>query len=64
MTSEDPAPEIHQLHHGAPLANELENLGREQGDSLRVIEPESARETLLRDDACPVEHELLEVARG
>ncbi len=46
------------------VANELEELGREERDRLRIVEPQASGEPLLRENARPVEDELVEVARG
>ena len=57
-------PDVHELGDAAPVANQLEELGRDERDGLRVVEAEPAREALLREEACAVKEELVDVARG
>ena len=57
-------PEVHQLGDAAPVADELEELRRDQRDGLGVVEAEAAGEALLREDPGAVEDELVELPRG
>ena len=58
------APDVHQLGDTAPLADELEQLRRDQRDGLGVAQPEPAGESLLRDHPRAVQDELVELPRG
>src|SRR5207245_967913 len=59
--AEDRAAEIHQLGDRAAVADQLEQLRREQRDRFGIVQPQAAREAFLRDDARTVEYELVEV---
>ncbi len=51
--------QVHQLGDRAPVADELENLRRDQRDRLRMIELQPAREPFLREDAGLMQRELV-----
>ena len=55
--------EVHQLGDRAPVAHELEELARDEGDGLGVVEPEPAREALLREEAGLVQCQLVDLLR-
>ena len=58
------APDVHQVGDGAiAVANELEELRREERDGLGVVQAQTAREPLLGEAASAVENELVDVAR-
>jgi hypothetical protein len=48
---EKPAPEIHELGHGSSVPDKFQELSRDQGNALRVIESHSASQALLGQDA-------------
>ena len=47
--------EVHQLGDRAAVADELEELRRDQRDRLGVVQPQAARQALLREEAGLVE---------
>ncbi len=52
--------EIHQLRDGATVADELEQLRGDERDRLGMVQPDAAREPLLREDASLVKEELVD----
>ena len=59
---EQPAAEVHQLGDAAAVADELEQLGGDQRDRLRMVEAEPAREALLGQMAHAVKQQLVDFA--
>src|SRR5687767_3358005 len=57
------APEIHELRDGTTVANEFEQLCRDQRHRLRMVQPDPAREPLLREKASLMEHQLVDFTR-
>ena len=57
------APEVHQLGDAAAVANELEELRRDERHGLGVVEPKAAGQALLGEDARAVKEELVDVTR-
>ena len=55
--------QIHQLCHRAPITDELEHLRADQRDGFGVIQPEAAREPLLREMTGLVQCKLVELMR-
>ena len=53
-------PEIHQFGNRAAVADEFENLCRDQRHGFRMIQPQSAREALLREKPRLVQRQLVE----
>src|SRR5262249_29164686 len=62
VAAEDRAADVHELGDRAAVADQLEQLRREQRDGFGGIEAEAAREALLRDEPGLVEEELIEIA--
>jgi hypothetical protein len=62
-SAEDPSPDVHEVGHGATVANELKKLRGEQGNRLGVTQAEATREALLREKSSAVKDQFVEVAR-
>ena len=56
-------PDVHQLGDAVAVANELEELRGDERHRLGVVQTETARESLLREDTGTVEDELVDLAR-
>ncbi len=57
-------PDVHQLGDRAAVADELEDLRRDERDRLGMIQPHAPRQALLRQHAGLVQRELVEFLRG
>ena len=62
--SEELAAKIHQLGDAASVPDELEDLSRDEGDGLRMIQPQSARQPLLCEKTRLMQRQLVEFAGG
>jgi len=58
------AADVHQLGDRAAVADELQNLRRDERDRLGMIQPHAPRQALLRQHAGLVQRELVEFLRG
>ena len=54
----------YELRDRTTIADELEELGGDEGHRLRLVEPQAAREPLLGEDARLVEGELVDLSGG
>ena len=59
LRAEQLAADVHQLGHRLSVADELEQLGRDERDRLRIVEAEAACEPLLRQHPGLVQHKLV-----
>ena len=55
--------EIHQLGHRAAVADELEDLRRDERDRFRMIQPDPARQAFLREEAGLMQEQFVDLAR-
>ena len=62
IVAEELAAEIHQLGHRSAVADELEDLRRDERDGFGIVQAQAAREPLLRQEAGLVENELVELS--
>ena len=60
--TEEATPDVHQIGDAPPVANQLEELRRDERDRLGVRQAQAAREALLREEARAVEDELVDLA--
>src|SRR4051812_7767957 len=56
--------EVHQFGDGAPIANEFEELCRDERHAFGVIQAHSAREAFLGEKAGIMKMQFVDVARG
>ncbi len=63
VATQNLASEVHELSDAFPLANEFKELGRNQGNGFRMVEPDSAGQTLLGYKARVVEQQLVDFSR-
>src|SRR5262249_26249239 len=62
--SEELSSQIHELRDAASVADELENLSRDERDGLRMVQSQAACEALLREKAGLMKRELVEFMRS
>lgn len=61
--AEKSSAEIHELGDGLSVANQLEKLGRDQRDGLRVVQTNAPCQALLCNNASSVEEQFIDVSR-
>ena len=62
-SAQQPATQIHQLGHRAAVADEFQELCRDERRGLDVIEAQAPRQALLRQHTRLVEDQLVDLAR-
>ena len=60
--AEESAAHVHQFRNASAVANQFEHLRGDQRHALGIIEPKSARQPLLRQEAGVVQQELIDIA--